>query len=392
MISPKTEAALSDAVKDATGPLRIIGAGTRPIGRVADGAVLSTSALTGITLYEPGAMTLVAGAGTPVAQIEAALAKENQQLAFEPMDHRTLLGTTGEPTIGGVVAANVSGPRRIQVGACRDHLLGVRYVDGSGELVSNGGRVMKNVTGYDLVKLMAGSRGTLGVLTEVSLKVMPKAPARATLRLCGLDGRQAMTAMTRAMRSPFDVNGAACVGGDVLLRVEGFDQSVAYRAEQLSQALNDIADVAVERDSAAQDLIWAGIRDVTALKYHPFVWRVAMTPSALYPGLFEQALQGLAYDTVIDWAGAQTWIGLTQAQADAVVDGAKGFHHLLQSALTDPLVTKNSGGHATLIKAPEPLRADVVNFQPEPVPLAAISAGLRAKFDPRGIFNPGLMT
>ncbi len=392
MSAPTTEEELSKAVAAADGALRIVGGGTRPIGRTGAGTRLSAAGLTGITLYEPGAMTLVCRAGTPVSEIEAALAEENQQLAFEPMDHRALLGTKGVPTIGGVVAANVSGPRRIQVGACRDHLLGVRFVDGSGQIVSNGGRVMKNVTGYDLVKLMAGSRGTLGILTEVSLKVMPKAPSRATLRLTGLDDAQGLAAMTLAMRSPFDVNGAARVGGDVFVRIEGFDQSVAYRAERLSAELTDNGSVEVVRDEAAQSEIWTGIRDVTALKNHNYVWRVAMTPSRLRLGLLDGVLHGLAFDSVIDWAGAQIWIGLTKGQLSLVDRGAAGFHAMLQNTLADPTVTGRAGGHATLIKAPEAFRADVASFQPEPAPLAAIAAGLRAKFDPRGILNPGLMT
>ena len=149
--------------------------------------MLSTAALSGIPLYEPGALTLVARAGTPLAEIEAALAAEGQRLPFEPMDHRALLGTEGAPTIGGVVAANVSGPRRVQVGACARLLLGVRFVDGRARSIKNGGRVMKNVTGYDLVKLMAGSRGTLGVLTEVAFKVLPAPAACGDADRGGLD-------------------------------------------------------------------------------------------------------------------------------------------------------------------------------------------------------------
>ena len=183
ILYPEDETALAAALREAKGPLQIMGGGTRPIGRIAPAQALSTRRLQGITLYEPGAMTLVAKTGTAVEEIEAVLAAENQRLAFEPMDHRAILGTSGQPTLGGVIAANVSGPRRIQVGAARDFALGVTFVDGTGQVLSNGGRVMKNVTGYDLVKLMSGSWGTLGVLTEVALKVLPVSETQVTLKV-----------------------------------------------------------------------------------------------------------------------------------------------------------------------------------------------------------------
>ncbi|MDA9214731.1 FAD-binding protein, partial [Planktomarina temperata] len=156
ILYPEDEAALAAALREARGPLQIMGGGTRQIGRIAPAQALSTRRVQGITLYEPGAMTLVAKTGTAIEDIEAVLAAEKQRLAFEPMDHRAILGTSGQPTLGGVIAANVSGPRRIQVGAARDFALGVTFVDGTGQVLSNGGRVMKNVTGYDLVKLMSG--------------------------------------------------------------------------------------------------------------------------------------------------------------------------------------------------------------------------------------------
>ncbi|MFW5881734.1 MAG: FAD-binding protein, partial [Roseicyclus sp.] len=233
---PADEAELAEAVAGATGPLKVIGGGTRPVGAPVTGEALSVAAIKGVELYEPGALTLAVRAGTPPEEVARVLAAEGQRLAFEPMDHRGLLGTRGSPTIGGAVAANASGPRRISVGACRDFMLGVRFVDGRGEVVKNGGRVMKNVTGYDLVKLLTGSRGTLGVLTEVSLKVLPVPESAGMLVLQGLDSARAVAAMARALGSPFEATGAAHDpgAGRTLIRVEGFETQVAYRLERLA--------------------------------------------------------------------------------------------------------------------------------------------------------------
>ncbi|WP_374375088.1 FAD-binding protein, partial [Tabrizicola sp.] len=217
---PKTEAELAEMVAGAISPLLLRGGGTRTLGH-AMGEVLETGGLTGVDLYEPGALTLVVRAGTPLAEVEAVLAAERQRLAFEVPDLRGLLGREGVSTIGGVVATNASGPRRVQVGACRDACLGVRFVDGMGTVVKNGGRVMKNVTGYDLVKLLAGSRGVLGVLTEVSLKVQALPEAEATLVVEGLDDAAGLAALRSALGSPFDVSGAARHTGQSLIRVEG---------------------------------------------------------------------------------------------------------------------------------------------------------------------------
>ena len=211
IITPDDEAELAETVAEAAGagtPLEIRGGGTRAgLGRpVQASRTLSTAGLSGITLYEPGALTLVVKAGTPMAEVEAALAAEGQMLPFEPIDHRALLGAQGEPTIGGVVACGVSGPRRIQAGACRDAMLGVRFVNGKGEVVKIGGRVMKNVTGYDLVKLMCGSHGTLGVLSEISFKVLPKPDAEATLVCSGLGPTAGVAALNAALASPFGIN------------------------------------------------------------------------------------------------------------------------------------------------------------------------------------------
>lgn len=356
---PQTEGELSDIVRDARGPLAVTGGGTRGVDVA--GVRLTTTKLSGVTLYEPGAMTLVAQAGTPVAEIEALLASENQRLAFEPMDHRSLLGTHGEPTIGGVMSANVSGPRRISVGAARDFLLGVRYVDGMGNIVKNGGRVMKNVTGYDLVKLMAGAHGTLGVLSEVSLKVLPRPETQATLVLHSLDDVAAVGALARALGSPFEVSAAAHdpAAGETMLRLEGFEASVAYRAEQLKQLLG--GEITVEDGIMGR---WTAWRDVSKFaNVGGDVWRISCKPSDGPALVAKSGAQGALYD----WAGGLIWMH-TAAGHD--LRGALGHYD----------------GHATLVRGTSHAR-----FEPEAAGVARITSGLRARFDPRGLLNAGLM-
>ena len=377
-MTPGSEADLAEAVAAATGPLEITGGGTRlALGRpVQAEETLSTTGLCGITLYEPGALTLVAQAGTPMAEIEAALEAEGQILSFEPPDHRALLGSTGTPTIGGAVATAASGPRRIQAGACRDAMIGVRFVDGAGQVVKNGGRVMKNVTGYDLVKLMAGQYGTLGVLTEIGFKVLPKPEVSLTLMLEGLTDAQAVAAMAEAVTAPFDVSGAAHFGGRTTLRVQGMAQQAAYRATELTRRLTRFGDVR-RVEGAEHAELWASIRDCTPFADQPgAVWRLSVKPSDA-PGIVESLRHEREIDALYDWAGGLVWLRTPE-------DGDAG---------TAPIraQTKAKGGHATLIRASAPTRAALDVFEPEPAPLAAISAGLRAKFDPRGILNPGRM-
>ncbi|WP_028029258.1 FAD-binding protein [Gemmobacter nectariphilus] len=352
---PETESEMAEAVRGAAGPLVVRGGGTRGLGAPA-GEVLETGGLSGVTLYEPGALTLVARAGTPLVEIEALLAAEGQRLAFEVPDMRGLLGRQGHSTIGGVMAANASGPRRVQAGAARDFLLGVRFVDGRGTIVKNGGRVMKNVTGYDLVKLLAGSHGTLGVLSEVSLKVLPAPAAQATLVLDGLSDAEAVTAMARALGSPYDVTGAAhWPGRGTFLRIEGLAAQVAYRAGRLQALLGG----RIEEQGP-----WEQIRDVAPFHGQPGdVWRLSVKPSDA-PGLVAKAG---AIGVLYDWGGGLVW--------------------LLVAPGTDLRARLGAfQGHATLIRGTgQPV------FQPEPAPVAALTAGLRAEFDPRGIFNAGLM-
>ena len=372
-LRPTSEAQLAEAVRDAGGPLSIRGGGTR--GPLTEGTALSTDALTGLALYDPGALTLVVAAGTPLAEVEAALAAEGQRLPFEPPDVRALLGREGTPTIGGVAAAGASGPRRIAAGACRDSLIGVRFVDGAGTVVRNGGRVMKNVTGYDLVKLMCGAHGTLGVLSEIAIKVLPAPAAAASLSIEGLEDAQAVAAMSAALGSPFEVTGAAHLpagvgGGPVTrIRIEGFDDSVAYRAARLAEHLSRFGAARPERDPDAVAHDWAHVRDAGPFAGRPGdVWRISVRPSD-GPGVAAAAGVPVFYD----WGGGLVW-----ALAPAGTD--------LRARLPD------LHGHATLIRADAATRARMGTFHPEAPGLAELSAGLRRRFDPRGILNRGLMT
>ena len=362
MIEPSDEAALAEAVREASAPLWVRGGGTRaPVPEGA--AVLSTARLTGITLYEPGALTLVVAAGTPMAEIEAALAEHGQALPFEPMDHRALMGTEGEPTIGGAVATSASGPRRVRAGGCRDSLIGARFVDGEGRVVRSGGRVMKNVTGYDLARLMAGARGTLGVLTEVAFKVLPAPATQATLTLAGLDVAGSVEAMAAALASPFEVTGAARdADGATHLRIEGLADSVAYRAGRLLEALAPFGEARAETDPEAGTALWRAIRDVEALADAPgSVWRIAVRPSQA-----PAAVAALGPErTLLDLGGGLIWASLPE---DGDARGRLGVP-----------------GQATLV------RGAAASPSPEPGPVAALSERLRARFDPRGILNPGAM-
>ena len=373
MMKPDSEAALAEVVKSASAPLSVKGGGTRGI--TTEGSDVSVAALSGISLYEPGALTMVAQVGTPVEEIDKVLLAEGQRLAFEPMDHRTLLGTSGAPTIGGVFAANISGPRRIQGGAARDYALGVRFVDGTGAVVKNGGRVMKNVTGYDLVKLMAGAHGTLGILTEVSLKVLPVPETQATLMLRNLPDAAAVAAMSRAMGSPFEVSGAAhCAKIDkqtpvTLLRVEGFEASVKYRIGALKDLL---ADTGAEMEVAGRDMssvLWQSVRDVAEMEnLEGDVWRVSCKPS----DAAQLAERSGARGWYFDWGGGLIWIRTTPG------DDLRARLGVFE-------------GHATLVRADAATRAALPVFHPQAGGVEKLAAGLRARFDPRGILNRGLM-
>ncbi|MCR4265580.1 glycolate oxidase subunit GlcE [Nitratireductor sp. ZSWI3] len=397
ILAPATAAQVLEAVRWAVAEetsLEIVGHGTkRGIGQPVEARHrLDLSKLSGITLYEPEELVLSARAGTPVAEIEAALREHNQELAFEPMDYGPLLdGEAGRGTIGGLLAANLSGPRRIKAGAARDHILGVHAVSGRGETFKSGGRVVKNVTGYDLSKGLAGSWGTLAVATDVTFKVLPAAETETSFLVTGLDDAQASAAMAAAMGSSAEVSGAAHLpegvagrfidgglagGARTVLRVEGFGPSVAYRIDLLTRLLKPFG-AAETLDEAVSRRLWREIRDCK-----PFadgspapVWRVSMPPSQghLMVDAFRRAAGANAF---YDWQGGLVWLRM---EADP------------EAEILRELITHFGGGFATLVRAPLATRAATPVFEPQPAPLAALSARLKEQFDPKGVLNPGRM-
>jgi glycolate oxidase FAD binding subunit len=379
-------------------PLEIVGHGSkRSVGRPVQAEhTLDLSALTGVTLYEPEELVLSAKAGTPLTEIEQLLKTRNQFLAFEPMDFGPLYGAPrGRGTIGGVLAANASGPRRIKAGAARDHILGVSAVSGRGEAFKSGGRVVKNVTGYDLSKGLAGSWGTLAVVTDVTFKVLPAPETSSTLVIAGLSDETAVLALCEAMGSPWDVSGAAhlpealvgeapdaafAAGGKAatLIRLEGFARSVAYRAEKLKGLLGGLGPMA-ELEASASEALWRAIRDAAVLEGGSGpVWRISTAPNA-----GPRVVSALRYLHPIryfyDWSGGLVWL-------EAADDAEDGLALAVRAAIAGA-----GGGHATLVRGSPVLRNVVPPFEPQPEALAALSRRLKEQFDPRGILNPGRM-
>jgi glycolate oxidase FAD binding subunit len=377
-------------------PLEVLGLGSkRGFGRPVQAShVLDLSGLAGITLYEPEELVLSARAGTPLAQIEAALAGNGQHLAFEPADLGPLLGgAPGVGSLGGMLACNLSGPRRIRAGAARDHFLGFHAVSGRGEAFKSGGRVVKNVTGYDLCKLLAGSYGTLAVMTEATVKVLPAAEKTRTVLHFGLDDEAARVAMSAALGSPHDLSGAAhlpatlAAGSEVgyvaeagaaghgvtALRVEGPGPSVEFRCRALRE---DLAGPGGQEELHGHNsgLFWRELRDVTPFARRPElpVWRVSVPPTA-GPTVAARLAGGCLH--YYDWGGGLVWL--------AMPDPAEPGEAAVRAAVAE------AGGHATLVRASGDLRAGLPVFQPQDPAKAALSARVKESFDPNRVLNPG---
>ena len=331
-------------------PMRIRGGGTKDFyGQVLHGELLDTRPLAGVVSYEPSELVVTVRAGTRVRELEAALAEKGQCLPFEPPQ----FGVSS--TVGGMVAAGLSGPARASVGSLRDYVLGVQIINGKGQLLTFGGQVMKNVAGYDVSRLMAGSMGTLGVIVQVSLKVLPIPPAETTL-IFDLSETSARQQLNRWGGQPLPLNASCWVDGVLLVRLRGAQAAVAA-------ARKIMGGQSVDKDARRH---WTGLRDHQLSFFHldwgEALWRVSTpdtaTPLNLGP-------------TVVEWHGAQRWVKLPSKDSARVREAAA-----------------RAGGHATLFRGGDG-RTPV--FTPLEAPLARISQALKNEFDPSGIFGLGRM-
>lgn len=400
-LCPRDEAEVVEAVRWAVSngrTLDVAGSGAKAgLGRhIQTDATLELGGLSGVTLYEPEELVLSAKAGTTVAEIEALVAASKQMLAFEPMDFGPLLGVApGGGTLGGLMACNLAGPRRPSAGAARDHALGIRAVSGRAEAFKAGGRVVKNVTGYDLPRGLAGSYGTLAAFTELTIKVLPRPETVETLLLLGLDPAAAASAMSAAVGSYYDVSGAAHVpeavaaaipavaGASVTaLRLEGVAPSIRHRRGKLEEMLRGRGTLSF-LDAEASLAFWQAVRDVTPFarpegadgEIAKAVWRVSVAPMA-GPSI-GAALAGLGARCLYDWAGGLVWVEMPGAEP--------------QTAAVRAAVAAAGGGHATLIRASAAARAGEEVFQPLDPITGALIARMKNGFDPGRVLSPGRM-
>lgn len=383
-------------------PLEIVAGGTKAkFGRSVEvGNRMNLGAFSGISLYEPEEMVVTAGAATPVSKIEKELAKKNQHLAFEPGNLGPLLGVPAKRfghnggTLGGIVSCNLAGPRRIRSGAARDNLLGFQGVSGRGEPFKSGGRVIKNVTGFDLSKLIAGSFGTLAVMTEVSVRVLPMPDETRTVLALGCEENAGVRALIQALQTPYEVSGAvhlpsnvailsktspiAVAGGAVTaIRIEGPAPSVEFRCAAIRELLAPFG--AVEELKKSHSLaFWREVRDVGFFvgDGERQIWKLSVPPTTCV-AVARDILSGTDGQSFYDWGGGLLWVSLPPTP-DA-------RHEMVRGALA------RNGGHATLVRAEPEVRARVPVFQPQPGPLAALTRRVKDGFDPGRILNPGRM-
>jgi glycolate oxidase FAD binding subunit len=399
ILQPETMDQMTDCVRQAIAdrrPLDIRGRGTlQGLGRPAMSAdQLDLSRLSGILDWQPDELMLTARPGTLLTEISAVLAGRRQALAFEPPDWGPFYGLPpGGGSLGGLVSAGLSGPRRLKAGGVRDHVLAVSAVSGQGTLFRAGGKVVKNVTGYDLPKLLTGAFGTLGLLTELTLKVLPAPPVATTLILAGVTVDEGMAAVRQALASAADLSGAAWLPEDyrlpglpprtpcAVLRLEGVAESVSARLALLHRLLSGRAALA-ELDGEESLALWAGLRDLIPFTSRPddIIWRLSVPPA-------EAAALWLRLQTVlprlhgfIDHGGGTVWLALPSGDA---------YAEMIRSCLPG---TGAGGGHATLVRAPDDIRALVPVFQPLPPALARLNERVRARFDPLHLFNRGRIT
>lgn len=385
-IEPASEAEIAEVVASARGKrrLRIEGNGTKSgwCGPTNDADRMATARLTGTVFYEPEELVLAVRPGTPVAEVTGMLRQSGQALAFDPPDFGPLWGAgTERGTIGGAVAANLAGPRRWKAGAARDHLLGLRMVNGLGEVHRAGSRVMKNVTGFDLPKLFAGSFGSLGVMTELTLKVLPRAETERSLALATSDLEEGCAALRAAVASPFEPSGAAFLpieaardaglsGSTALLRMEGTELSIRWRIAALRRAVEPWAR-AEELDEAQSSLAWVRIRDASAFAgTDRALWRLSVAPSA-GPAVLRTLAAQLPVDGMLDWVGGLVWVCLREPRADG---GAAAVDAALAA----------SGGFALLLRGPEGLRGPWARNSSSAI--ASLTGELRRAFDPDRVF------
>jgi glycolate oxidase FAD binding subunit len=352
-------------------------------------ATLDLGGLAGVTLYEPEELVLTARPGTPLADIAAVIAQRRQCLGFEPPEFGALFGVPDRlSTLGGAVGSGWSGPRRIRAGAVRDHVLGAAAIGGDGRIFRSGGRVVKNVTGFDLPKLLTGSHGTLAAMTEITIKVSPAPETSRTLVVWGLDDQAAIRLLGDALGGPFDIAGAAHLpdaaagrsaaravatagGAATLIRLEGFGPSVQDRLQALMRRIGAADRAVLDGEPAAA--LWAEIRDVARLiDPDAMLWRLSVAPADAAETV-ARIRRSIPADALYDWAGGLVWLAVA---AD------EGCARIVRGAL--------STGHALLMRAPPALRTAIPVFHPRPAAVAALEARVKAAFDPAGILSPRL--